>query len=103
LVLALAPGSPALGSQHPDVAGATSSLRITTAARAASVSRDGYEPSTAMRSSTSTSGRTSLPRAVSASLTAAVEAKAPGCDERLYRSTATPCFLASFDYVRKKR
>jgi hypothetical protein len=84
-------GCAARGSQHPAVGDAETCVRTTTPANAANVSRDGYDPSTAMRSSTSTSGNTSLPRAVSASLTTAVVAKAAGWDERLYRSTGMPC------------
>ena len=41
-------GAPVLGPQQLDAAGAMSSLRRTTPASAASVSRDGYEPSTAI-------------------------------------------------------
>jgi hypothetical protein len=65
-------------------------LCTTTPARAASVSRDGYAPSTAIRSSTRISGSTSVPRA-SAACTGGDAANAPGCCARLKRSTATPC------------
>ena len=71
---------PAAGPQQLlALAGAVASLRTTTPAIAARVSRDGYAPSAAMRSSTTTRGRHPFPRVARASFTIAFEANAPGC------------------------
>src|SRR5665647_1996557 len=59
-------------------------------AQAARSSRDGYTPLFLTSSSTFTSGNAVSPSFSRAALTAASSANAPGCAERLKRSTATP-------------